>query len=213
MRPTMRDALRKRHHLTIGDGVHVHRTYDIPVAFKSTGLASPVPPFGLMTMATYGTPAGRTTFVPGEARDAVLFRLLLQIIDIPAVLPLAHALVVVAAGVLAADPIRVADKEGFDAMGLAEIDHLARALVTQIPDAAILAQGQFRPRPAKLPPAPGAFLAAGALGLNLSELLAVVALQGADAAPGNNQRIPIVGSHSGLMNLAQIHSGVLVGRF
>ena len=200
--------------------MHVHRTYDIPVAFKSTGLASPVPPFGLMTMATYGTPAGRTTFVPGEAwamrptmHDAVLFRLLLQIIDIPAVLPLAHALVVVTPRVLAADPVRVADKEGFDAMGLAEIDHLARALVTQIPDAAILAQGQFRPRPAKLPPAPGAFLAAGALGLNLSELLAVVALQGADAAPGNNQRIPIVGSHSGLMNLAQIHSGVLVGRF
>ena len=136
MRPTMRDALRKRHHLTIGDGVHVHRTYDIPVAFKSTGLASPVPPFGLMTMATYGTPAGRTTFVPGEAwamrptmHDAVLFRLLLQIIDIPAVLPLAHALVVVAAGVLAADPIGVADEHGFHFMRLAEVHHLTGALM------------------------------------------------------------------------------------
>nr|WP_297397172.1 hypothetical protein [Acidiferrobacter sp.] len=63
-----------------------------------------------------------------------MFRLLLQIIDIPAVLPLAHALVVVTAARLAADAIRVADKEGFDAMGLTEIDHLARALVTQIAD-------------------------------------------------------------------------------
>ena len=56
MRPTMRDALRRRHHLTIGDGVHVHRAYDIPVAFKSTGFASPVPLFGPVAMAAYGTP-------------------------------------------------------------------------------------------------------------------------------------------------------------
>ena len=109
-RTEIRDAFGKRHHLTIGDGVHVHRAYDIPVAFKSTGLASPVPPFGLMTMAAYGTPAGRTTFIPGEAHDAVLFRLLLQVIDVLAILPLAHALVVVTPRVLASYPIRITDE-------------------------------------------------------------------------------------------------------
>jgi hypothetical protein len=132
----MRDAFGKRHHLTIGDGVHVHRAYDIPVAFKSTGFASPVPPFRLMTMAAYGTPpmrramlAGGTSFVAHEAHDAVLFRLLLQVINIPAVLPLAHALVVVTPGVLASYPIGVADEKGFDAALLAEIHHLAGPLV------------------------------------------------------------------------------------
>ena len=227
MRPTMRDALRRRHHLTIGDGVHVHRAYDIPVAFKSTGFASPVPLFGPVAMAAYGTPraggampAGGTTFIPGEAwamrptmHDAVLFRLLLQVIDVLAIFPLTHTLVVVAATLFAAHPVRVADKEGFDAMGLAEINHLARALVTQIPDAAPSAQSQLCACMSRFPPATGAFLAAGALAGTLAQALAVVALQGADAAPGDNQRTPIVGSHSGLMNLAQIHSGVLVGRF
>ena len=219
MRPTMRDAFGKRHHLTVGDGVHIDRAYDIPVAFKSTGLASPVPPFGLMTMATYGTPAGRTTFVPGEAwamrptmRDAVLFRLLLQIIDIPAVLPLAHALVVVAAGVLAADPVGVADEHGFHFMFLTKIHHLAGPLVAQVTDAALSAQSQLCACMSRFPPATGALLAAGALGLNLSELLAVVALQGADTAPGDNQRITLVGGHGGQMDLAQVHGGVLIGR-
>ena len=28
----------KRHHLTIGDRVHIDRAYDIPVAFEATGL-------------------------------------------------------------------------------------------------------------------------------------------------------------------------------
>ena len=159
----MRDAFGKRHHLTVGDEVHVHRAYDIPVAFKSTGLASPVPPFGLMTMAAYGTQARSTTFIANEAHDAVLFRLLLQVIDIPAVLPLAHALVVVTPGVLASYPIGVADEQGFDAALLAEIHHLAGPLMAQVPDAALLAQGQFRPRPSKFPPAPGTLRTAGAL--------------------------------------------------
>ena len=73
--------------------MHIDRAYDIPVTCKSTGLASPIPPFGLMTMAADGTPARGATLIPGEAHDAVLFGFLLQIIDIPAVFPLAHALV------------------------------------------------------------------------------------------------------------------------
>ena len=75
----IRDALGKRHHLTVSDRVHVDRAYDVPVAFESTGFASPISPSGLMTMAAYGAPAGGTTFLPGEAHDAVLFRLLLQL--------------------------------------------------------------------------------------------------------------------------------------
>ena len=128
-RTVIRDAFRKRHHLAVGDRVHIHRAYDIPVAFKATGLAPPVSPFGLVTVAAYGTPAGRASFVPSEAHDAVLFGLLLQVINIPAVLPLAHALIVVTPGVLASYPVWIADKNGFDAAFLAEIHHLAGALV------------------------------------------------------------------------------------
>ena len=99
------------------------RAYDVPVAYKSTGFASPVPPSGLVTMAAYGTPAGRTTFVPGEAHDTVLFRLLLQVIYVLAIFPLAHTLVVVAATVFAAYPIRVADEHRFKGPFMAQVTH------------------------------------------------------------------------------------------
>ena len=192
--------------------MHVHRAHDIPVTFKSTGFASPVPPLGLMTMAAYGTPAGCATLIPGEAHDAVLFRLLLQVIDVLAIPPLAHALVVVTPGVLASHPIRVADEHRFHFMRLAEIHHLAGSLMAQVTDAALTPQGQFSAGFAKFPPTPGTLLTTGAFFLDFAKLLAVLTLEGADATPGDDQRIPIVGDHGSLMNLAQIHGGVSVGR-
>ena len=203
-RTWIRDAFGKRHHLTIGDGVHVHRAYDIPVAFKSTDFASPVPPFRLMTMAAYGTLAGCTSFVANEAHDAVLFRLLLQVINIPAVLPLAYALVVVTPGVLASYPIGVADEKGFDAALLAEIHHLAGPLMAQVADAALTPQGQCGACFAQFPPAPGTLRTAGALTGHFAKLFAVLTLQGAKAAPGDNQGLAGIGGHRRLMDLAEI---------
>ena len=207
----MRDARWKRHHLTVGDGVHVHRAHDVPVACKTTGWAPPVPPSGLMAMAAYGTPAGGSSFVAGEAYDAVLFRLLLQVIDIPAVLPLAHALVVVASTIFAPDAIGVADKQRLDMMGLTEIDHLARALVAQVADAAHGAQGDLGARAPQLPPTPGTFLASGALAVDFAQLLAVLTLQGAETTPRDNQGLALIGGHRRLMDLAQIDRRMATG--
>lgn len=142
-RTVIRDAFGKRHHLTVGDRVHVDRAYDVPVAYKSTGLASPVPPSGLVTMAAYGTPAGRTTLIPGEAHDAVLFRLLLQVIDVPAIFPLAHALVVVAATVFSPNTIRVADEHRFHSMFLTKIHDLTGPFMAQVAHPAFIPQRQL----------------------------------------------------------------------
>ena len=191
--------------------MHIDRAHDVPVAYKPTGFASPVPPFGLVTMAAYGTPplraampAGCTTLIPGEAHDAVLFRLLLQVINIPAVLPLAHALIVVTPGVLASYPIGVADEKGFDAALLAEIHHLAGPLMAQVADAALTPQGQCGACFAQFPPAPGTLRTAGALTGHFAKLFAVLTLQGAKAAPGDNQGLAGIGGHRRLMDLAEI---------
>ncbi len=156
--------------------------------------------------------AGCSSFVANEAHDAVLFRLLVQGIAIPAVRPLAHALVVVTTTVLAPDAIGVADEKGGDAVLLTEIHHLARALVAEIPDAALLAQGQFRPHPPQCPPTSQALGAAGTLASDLPQLLAMLARQGADTAPGDDQRIPLVGGHGGQMDLAEIDRRMAAGR-
>ncbi|KIE57708.1 hypothetical protein A946_11790 [Methylacidiphilum kamchatkense Kam1] len=197
--------------MTEGDGVHVYSAHDIPVAFKSTGFASPDPPFGLVAMAAYGTPAGRTSFAPGEARDAVLFRLLFQILDILAVLPLAHTLIVVASSMLAANPVRVSDKKGFDATVLAEVHHRPGAFVAQVADAAFMAQGELRTCPSELAPAPRAFLAVGSLFLDFAQLFAVQPLEGTDASAGYHQRFAGIRDDCGLVDLSKVHRGVFFG--
>ena len=153
--------------------MHVDCAYDIPVAFESTGFASPVPPFGLMAMAAYGTPAGRTTLIPGEAHDAVLFRLLLQVIDILAVLPLAHALVVVTTTLFATHSIRITHEYGLYSVVFAKIHYPPGSLVAQIPHFPLTSKRQLGPCFAEFSPAAGTFLAAGTLAGDFAQLLAM----------------------------------------
>jgi len=47
-----------------------------------------------------------------------------EIVDIPAVFPLGHALIVMASFVLTSDAMRITDEEGTDVLLLTEIDHL-----------------------------------------------------------------------------------------
>src|SRR5260370_6349292 len=83
-------------------------------------------------MPAYRTLAARSSFRASEALDAGLLALVGEIIDITAVLPLCHALVVMASFVLLAHPMRVADEEGTYLLTLAKLDHLARGLVPQV---------------------------------------------------------------------------------
>lgn len=148
------------------------------MAFKSTGAASPVSPLGLVAMTAYGTLAGRSLLLPGEAHDAVLFQLLFQIADVLPVLPLAHTLIVMASGMLPANAVRVANEESFDAALLAEIRHYPDALGAQVADSAIIAQSELRSCPPELTRASRALLTAGSLSLDFAQLLAVQALEG-----------------------------------
>ncbi len=140
----IRDALRKRHHLTKRPRVPIHRADDTPVAFKATGLAPRVSPFGLVTVAACRTlalrvamPAGCTTLIPGDAwamrptrHDTVLFGLLLQVIDVLGRTPAGSG-----AGCGdgrsggGARRLGCRQKKGLDAAFLTEIPHLAGALV------------------------------------------------------------------------------------
>ena len=123
---------------------HAHRKDTIPVAFKATGLAPRVSPFGLVTVAACRTlalrvamPAGCTTLIPGDAwamrptrHDTVLFGLLLQVIDVLGRTP-------TGSGAGCGDGRSgggarrpgCRQKKGLDAALLAEIPHLAGALV------------------------------------------------------------------------------------
>ena len=116
--------------LLVSQSVHVDAADHITMALKATLPALPDPALGLVFVLAYRTLAGCPSFGASEALDAGLFALVSQIIDIPAVLPLGHALVVMASLVLPPDAMWVADEERADLLASAELDHLPGGFVT-----------------------------------------------------------------------------------
>ena len=117
---------------TKGDGVHVQAPHNVPVAMKATAPTGPVAAFRLLLPVASRTAAAGSPLTAAEARDADSFALLLEILLVLAVLPLAHALVVMAPLVLSAHPVRIAHVERLHPLGSAEVDHMPRPLVPQV---------------------------------------------------------------------------------
>src|SRR5713226_7901634 len=67
-----------------------------------------------------------------EALDAGLCTLVGEIVDVLAIFPLRHTLVVVASSVLLPHPMRVADEQGPNLMLLTEVDHLPRGFMPKL---------------------------------------------------------------------------------
>ena len=112
--------------------MHIHTAYDVAMPHEPTVLTFPHSASGFVFMPAYRTLAGCSSFRASEALDAGLLALVREILDIASVLPLAHALVVMASFVLLPHPMRVADEEGADLLTLAKRDHLTRGFMAQV---------------------------------------------------------------------------------
>ena len=88
--------------------MHIDRADQVTVAPKAALAAHPISVLGFMFMPTSGTPATGSSFEVGEARDVSLFGFVADVVDVFAILPVAHALVVMLATILVADPMRIA---------------------------------------------------------------------------------------------------------
>src|SRR5260370_21588310 len=111
--------------------MHIHTTDHIAMPHKSTLPALPYPASGLVFMPAYRTLAARSSFRASEALDAGLLAFVGEIIDIFAVLPLRHALIVMASFVLLPHAMRVANEERANLLTLAKLDHLSCCFVPQ----------------------------------------------------------------------------------
>ena len=94
--------------------MHIDRTHEITVAHESAGAAGPISSFGLVTMPTSGTPARCASFGAGEALYVGLVAFMGEVVDVLAIFPQGHALIVVSAAVLLTDTMRIADEEAPD---------------------------------------------------------------------------------------------------
>ena len=184
--------------------MHVHAPHNIAVAHKATAPTGPVPSSRLLLPVTSRTAAAGSSLTAAEARDANLCTLLVEIPLVLAVLPLTHALVVMASLVLSAHPVGIAHVERLHPCLLAEVDHLPCALVPQVahPPLALAAFARFGVLQAT--PALGALGAAGLQAREPPEHHVVVSLEAADAAPDDDQSLACAGRHRRLVDFPQI---------
>ena len=141
--------------------MHIHTADHVAMPSKSTVPALPHSASGLMFMPAYRTLAACSSFRASEALDAGLYTFVREIVDIFAILPLRHTLVVIPSLVLLAHVMRVADEERANLFFNTEVKHLARGFVAQVAHAPFDATCHLVLRPLQFLPATGILLTTG----------------------------------------------------
>jgi hypothetical protein len=192
--------------------MYVHRAYQVSVSSETTRVAVPLPVSRLVFMPTVGTPARCSSFRAGEARNMGLLCFVGQIVDVLAIFPQGHALIVVSALLLVADPMRIANVECANLVFDAEIDHFTRSFVSQITNTAFCPTALLVPGTLQLLPATRIPFATRLFLCDLAELLASLMLERTNPAPGHNHRLARVGGDSCQVNLSEINGGMNIPR-
>ena len=120
----------------IGKRMHIDRANQVPMPGKLAGAAGPMSAFGLVSMPTYRTPTRCASFRAGEAHDVSSLAFVCEIINVLAIFPQGHALIVKAATVFLPDAMRIPDEEGADLLFDTEVDHFPGGFVPQVTNTA-----------------------------------------------------------------------------
>jgi hypothetical protein len=112
--------------------MHIDRTHQISVPAELAFAAFPISPFVFVFVLTCRTLARCSSFGAGEAHDVSRLAFVSQVINVFAIFPQGHALIVVPAAVLLANTMRIADEEGLYLFVNAEVDHLTGGFVPQV---------------------------------------------------------------------------------
>jgi hypothetical protein len=175
------------------------------MALKATDPACPISAFGLLFMPTARTLATCSSFGASEARDVGLFRFVTQIVDITAILPQRHTLIVMPAVIPIAHPARIANEERSDFIGDTKINDLtggSMPRITNTPNSPLtdLILGTLQ-----LFPATGILLASGLLLGKLSQLLSPLPFERTDTTACDDQGPLGIRRDSRKVDLSQVN--------
>ncbi len=185
--------------------MHIHASHDIAVATKATVPAGPIATRWLLAFPTRRTRAAGSPLTAREARQVGLLAFLLQVIDIFAILPARHPLVVMPTRIFVPHAIRVAHIHRLHAFLLAEVHHLPGGFVPLVAHLAL--RIAFGPLLGILQPSPAlrSLLAPALQPLHLTQRHIVPAFGAADAASGDHERLARIRRHRRQMDLSQVH--------
>jgi hypothetical protein len=192
--------------------MHIDRTNEIPVADKATFLATPNPAFRFVLVSTSGTLATCSSFGASEAQDVGSFGFVSQVIDILAVFPQSHALIVVSATITIADAVWIADEETSYLLLNTEVNDLPRGFVSHITDTPFRPVADLILGSLQLFPTARILLAASLLLGDFSLAHGALPLETTNTTPRDNHRMACIGTHSSKMNFTQIDGGMNLTR-
>jgi hypothetical protein len=185
--------------------MHIDRANEVTMTVKAAGPACPISSLGLMFMPTYRTPATCSSFRASEAHDVSGFRFVCEVVDILAIFPQGHTLIVMPTVISIAHPMRVANEERTDFVFDTEVDHLLGRLMPQITDttlstAALLVLGTLQ-----LLPSTRILLATSLLLGDFAKLLIALPFEGTDSTSGDNERPGGRGGDSSQVDFAKVY--------
>src|SRR5205823_9712497 len=177
--------------------MHIDRANEITMSREPAGTACPLSSLGLVLMPTARTLARCSSFGASEAQDVSRFGFVGEIVDILAIFPASHPLVVMASLVLAPDPMWMANEERPGFIFAAKVDHLATRLMPQITDAPLDAAALLVLGALQLLPPTRRLLTASLLFGKLSQVLVALSLERADTTSCDNHRFACIGGDGG----------------
>jgi len=192
----------------IGKLMHIDRTNQIPVPGELAFAAHPIAAFGFVLMPTCRTATRCSSFRTGGAHDVDSLRLVSEIINVFAIFPQSHTLIVVSAIVLIAHSMRVANEEAFYLMLNTEIDHFASGFMSQVTNAPFSSTALLVFRMLKSLPAAGVLLATGLLFGDLAQLFVSLTFERTDGSPSDDHSSPSIGGYGSQMDLAEVYGGL-----
>lgn len=192
--------------------MHVDRTNEITMAREPASAARPIAVLGLVRMPTLRTAARCSSFGAAETADAGLFGFVRQIVNVFAVFPLRHALVVMPPAVALAYATWVADEQGSDVLFDTEVDDLARGFVAYVSNATFCPSAHLVLGMLQLFPATGVLLAASLLLRNLPKLLVALPLEGTDTPTRDDQGGRGRSGYGSQVNFSQVNSRLNASR-
>jgi hypothetical protein len=185
--------------------MHIDRANQITVSREATGSTCPTSAFGPLFMPTARTLTRCSSFGASEARDVSSFRFVTEVVDILAIFPQGHTLVVVSSLVRLSDAMWIADEESSYLLLHTEVNDLPGRFVAQIADAPLSSPADLVLGTLQSLPSAGILRAAGLLLGKPPKLLGALPFEGTDAAPRDDQGVPGVRRNSSEVDFAQVY--------
>jgi hypothetical protein len=185
--------------------MHIDTANNVPVADKATFAACPISALGLMLMLADRTLATCASFRASEALDASLCRFMCEVVDVLAILPQGHPLVVMTPAIAVADTVGIAHEEGANLSLLTEVHHFARGFVAQIADATFCPSALLVLGPLQSSPTTRTLLAPRLLFRKLAQHLGSLSFERTNATACDDHRLTCVGRDCCQMDFTQVN--------